>query len=178
VTPPRGLAASIQRPTRPARTGASYSQRAFFTDALADAGKSTDHVTPAGRRVAPPVIEHDVWIGSRVTLARGIAIGTSAIVAAGAVVTRDVPSYAMVAGNPARAKKFRFNEPLIARLLASRWWTHSFVEFGGMPTTEPERFLDQLEERREQGRIAAYEPHLTALHAEPSESHIPDGPAS
>ena len=55
----------------------------------------------------PVVIGNDVWIGTRVTILPGIRIGSHAIIAAGAVVTKDVPEYAIVAGNPAVIKKFR-----------------------------------------------------------------------
>jgi maltose O-acetyltransferase len=50
----------------------------------------------------PPVIEDDVWLGANVTVLPGRRIGTGAVVGAGAVVTRDVPAYAIVGGNPAR----------------------------------------------------------------------------
>jgi len=55
-------------------------------------------------------IEDDVWIGARVTLKKGIRIGRGAIVAAGAVVTRDVPPYAIIGGVPARVIRFRFDD--------------------------------------------------------------------
>jgi maltose O-acetyltransferase len=57
---------------------------------------------------APPVvIEDDVWLGARVIILPGIRIGRGSIIGAGAVVTKDVPSFAICAGNPARVKKFR-----------------------------------------------------------------------
>jgi virginiamycin A acetyltransferase len=69
-----------------------------------------------------PVLEHDVWIGANVTLAMGVRVGTGAIVASGAMVTSDVPPYAVVAGNPGTVRKMRFPEALVAELLGSRWW--------------------------------------------------------
>lgn len=56
---------------------------------------------------AAPVIEDDVWIGANVTVLPGVRIGHGSIVAAGAVVSRDVPSYSVAAGNPARVIKKR-----------------------------------------------------------------------
>jgi acetyltransferase-like isoleucine patch superfamily enzyme len=67
-------------------------------------------------------IGHDVWLGSQCMLLSGVTIGTGAVVAARAVVTRDVPPYAIVGGNPARVLKLRFDEAKVAALLASRWW--------------------------------------------------------
>lgn len=55
----------------------------------------------------PVVIEDDVWIGARVIILPGIRIGTGAVIGAGAVVTKDVPDYAVVGGNPARILKMR-----------------------------------------------------------------------
>ncbi|QEL26307.1 CatB-related O-acetyltransferase [Bosea sp. F3-2] len=68
------------------------------------------------------VIGHDVWLGSQCMIMSGVRIGHGAVVAARAVVTRDVPPYAIVAGNPARIVRLRFDEATVAALLESRWW--------------------------------------------------------
>jgi acetyltransferase-like isoleucine patch superfamily enzyme len=70
----------------------------------------------------PITIGHDVWLGARVFVRDGVSIGHGAIVAAGAVVTRDVPAYAIVGGTPARLIRLRFSDAQIARLLATAWW--------------------------------------------------------
>jgi acetyltransferase-like isoleucine patch superfamily enzyme len=49
-------------------------------------------------------------------------IGTGSVIAAGSIVTKDVPPYAIVAGNPARILRYRFPPEVIEELLASRWW--------------------------------------------------------
>ena len=67
-------------------------------------------------------IENDVWIGANSTIMSGIKIGNGAIVAAGSTVTKDVPSYAIVAGNPAKVVKYRFTEEQIEKLLSIAWW--------------------------------------------------------
>ena len=53
------------------------------------------------------IIGNDVWIGSRVTILPGVKIGNHVIIGASAVVTKDVPDYAIVGGNPARILKMR-----------------------------------------------------------------------
>lgn len=67
-------------------------------------------------------IGHDVWIGSRAVVLRGVTVGTGAIVAAASVVVRDVPPYTIVVGSPARELRPRFPSDLVERLLASQWW--------------------------------------------------------
>ena len=57
----------------------------------------------------PIVLEGDNWIGARAVLLKGITVGMGAVVAAGAVVTQDVPPYTIVAGIPARVIKHRFD---------------------------------------------------------------------
>lgn len=68
------------------------------------------------------VVGNDVWIGADGTILPGVTIGDGAVVAACSVVSRDVPPYAIVAGNPARVVRMRFEEGAVARLLALRWW--------------------------------------------------------
>lgn len=60
------------------------------------------------------VIEDDVWIGYGATVLSGVKIGRGAIVAAGSIVTRDVPPYGIAVGNPAKVKKYRFTQEQIA----------------------------------------------------------------
>lgn len=67
-------------------------------------------------------IGNDVWIGARVTLLGGVTIGDGAVIAAGAVVTKDVPSYAIVAGVPAKIIKYRFDDEEISYLESIKWW--------------------------------------------------------
>ncbi|MGA9752030.1 MAG: CatB-related O-acetyltransferase [Acidobacteriota bacterium] len=68
------------------------------------------------------VIGNDVWVGRGATILSGITIGDGAVIAARAVVTKHVPAYAVVAGNPARVVKLRFSEDQVRSLLALRWW--------------------------------------------------------
>ncbi len=68
------------------------------------------------------IVGHDVWIGAWATILPGVTIGPGAIVGAHAVVGTDVPPYAVVAGNPARPVRQRFDAGSIERLLAIAWW--------------------------------------------------------
>jgi len=68
------------------------------------------------------IIGNDVWIGTEATLLSGVKIGDGAVIGAKSVVVKDVPPYAIVAGNPARVIKMRFDDDTIARLLRVKWW--------------------------------------------------------
>jgi len=70
----------------------------------------------------PPIIGNDVWISSHVVVTQGVTIGHGAIVAAGAVVTKDVPPYAIAAGVPAKVISYRFSEKTIEKILSLAWW--------------------------------------------------------
>lgn len=70
----------------------------------------------------PCVVGHDVWIAANACICRGVTVGTGAVVAAGAVVTKDVEPYTIVAGIPAKPIKKRFDDEVIELLLKSRWW--------------------------------------------------------
>lgn len=70
-------------------------------------------------------IGNDVWIGTRAIILDGVTIGDGAIIATGAVVTKDVEPYAIVGGVPAKHIKYRFEEPVRKQLIALRWWDWS-----------------------------------------------------
>ena len=70
-------------------------------------------------------IENDVWIGDNVIILPGVTIGTGAVLGAGAIVTKDVAPYSIVAGCPAKLIRKRFPEDKIQQLLASEWWNWS-----------------------------------------------------
>jgi virginiamycin A acetyltransferase len=76
------------------------------------------------------VIGNDVWIGMEAIILPGIKIGDGAVVAAKSVVTHDVPPYAVVAGNPAKTVKARFDAETVKRLLAVAWWNWTVDKIG------------------------------------------------
>lgn len=70
-------------------------------------------------------IGNDVWIGANAVILDGVKIGDGAIIAAGAVVTRDVPPYAVFGGVPAKMIRYRFTQEQIDFLLRDQWWNKS-----------------------------------------------------
>lgn len=74
---------------------------------------------PAG----PIIVENDVWIASNVTVKENVRIGNGAVVAMGSLVTKDVPPYSIVGGNPAKVIKYRFSESQIEALQDIAWWS-------------------------------------------------------
>ena len=94
-------------------------------------------------------IGSDVWIGHNVNVMAGVTIGDGAIVAAGSVVTKDVPSYAIVAGVSSEIKRYRFSEKTIERLLEAKWWDLELSELSGMPFRDIDRCLDMIMQIKE-----------------------------
>jgi acetyltransferase-like isoleucine patch superfamily enzyme len=67
-------------------------------------------------------IGNDVWIGTGVLVIGGISIGDGAVIGAGSIVTKDIPPYAIAVGCPARVIKYRFEQPVIKKILEVNWW--------------------------------------------------------
>jgi acetyltransferase-like isoleucine patch superfamily enzyme len=70
----------------------------------------------------PIIIEDDVWIGSNSVILSGVKIGRGSIIGAGSIVTKDVESYSIVGGNPAKFLRKRFDQKTIDKLEESKWW--------------------------------------------------------
>ena len=77
-----------------------------------------------GKLVKPgtTIIGNDVWIGERSIIKAGIKIGNGCVIGMGSVVTKDVPPYAIVAGNPAKIIRFRFDKEICEKLEEYKWW--------------------------------------------------------
>lgn len=73
----------------------------------------------------PIIIGNDVWIGARVVILDGVKVGDGAVIATGAIVTKDVPPYAIVGGVPAKIIKYRASEEQIREYADSEWWNLS-----------------------------------------------------
>src|SRR6201991_365483 len=94
----------------------TYRASAYFP------GESDDAEFFEWRRAHHIHVGHDVWIGHGAITLPGRNVGTGAVVAAGAIVTKDVPAYTIVAGNPARIVRRRFSEEIAGRLAKLAWW--------------------------------------------------------
>jgi virginiamycin A acetyltransferase len=74
-------------------------------------------------------IGNDVWLGHNAIILPSVTqIGDGAVIGAGTVVNKDVPPYAIVIGHPSRVVRWRFSQPVIDKLLASRWWEKTVEE--------------------------------------------------
>ena len=99
----------------------------------------------------PPVkttnIGHDVWIGEGAMIKQGVTIGNGAVIGAMAMVTKDVPPYAIVAGIPAKILRYRFNEETIKILEATKWWelSEDNLKKAGKFIKEPRKFIETIE---------------------------------
>ncbi|WP_278398713.1 CatB-related O-acetyltransferase [Stutzerimonas kunmingensis] len=113
--------------------------------------KFAEHILPGPKGV---VIGSDVWVGRSAIILDGVAIGHGAVVGAGAVVVKDVPAYSIVAGNPARLIRLRFEEPVIEALLASEWWSFSDERLRDLGSTfnDVDTFIGALTPRSPNGK--------------------------
>ena len=80
-------------------------------------GREKDTLTKGPIRIG-----NDVWVGYRATILSGVKIGDGAVVGAGAIVTTDIPPYAVAFGIPAKVMKYRFSQEAISLLLKIKWW--------------------------------------------------------
>lgn len=95
-------------------------------------------------------IGNDVWIGTGVSILGGVKIGDGAIVGAGSMVTKDVVPYSIVAGNPAKILRFRFDNENIQKLLKIKWWNWPInkirKKLSNLTTKSSSRVITSLEE--------------------------------
>lgn len=118
---------------------------------------TTPHIDELPKK-GDTIVGNDVWIGREAKILPGVKIGDGAIVAAYAVVAKDVPPYAVVAGNPARVVKMRFPEEVVELLLKLRWWDWPVEEITAflpvLTDVDQERALEGLRAKaREKGVI-------------------------
>jgi acetyltransferase-like isoleucine patch superfamily enzyme len=108
-------------------------------------------------------IGNDVWLGNGVFVRAGVTIGDGAIIGARSVVVRDVPSYAIAVGNPARVKRLRFPDRIVERLTKLQWWRYSLYDLLGTPFDRIEVAIEAIEARIAAGKLAEYRPEPYSL---------------
>ena len=114
-------------------------------------GVERDHRFFAQRRADKVIIGNDVWIGHGVTVLPKVRVGDGAILAAGAVVTKDVPPYTIVGGVPAKPIRERLPRDLAARLQRIAWWDWPFElimqRLADFQSTDIKGFCDRWDNR-------------------------------
>ncbi|MGY2170953.1 CatB-related O-acetyltransferase [Pseudomonas gingeri] len=106
-------------------------------------------------KIEMATIGHDVWIGQNAMVMEGVTVGTGAVIATRAVVTKDVLPYAIVAGIPAKVVAYRHPPELVDRLLASQWWDKEIADLQKLSLNEPLRCMDELD-RHQSMEMACY----------------------
>jgi len=137
-----------------AMTWSSTSPSFYLREALFDVGQNFEgaeefhlnHAPPDGPSTQVKVthIGNDVWIGHGAYIAAGVHIGDGAIIAARAVVVKDIPPFAVVAGNPAVIKKWRFEPDLISPILKCAWWRFPPWKLKLLDPSNPRQFAHNV----------------------------------
>lgn len=107
-------------------------------------------IDPETKKTFAVIIGNDVWIGTNVLIKGGVTIGHGAVIGMGSVVTKDVPPYAIVGGNPAHLIRYRFEGDVVERLLRSEWWDLSPEELMSIHEdfNDPLKFCSDVENIR------------------------------
>ena len=104
------------------------------------------------------IVGNDVWVGRNAIIVPSVSrIGDGAVIGAGAVVTKDVPDFAVVAGNPAKIIKYRFPQETISRIKASEWWNKDMEELRGELDEFTKPIVDEIYQKIQSGGIAKFE---------------------
>lgn len=111
-------------------------------------------------------IGSDVWIGEGALIRRGVTIGDGAVIASRAVVTKDVPPYAIVGGTPARVLKYRFEPAVIEALLQLNWWSYGLSALHGVDLADINQAIDRIDANIASGRAQLYDTPLIHIDAE------------
>ena len=155
-------------------TWVSTSPAFYLHDQLFDLGKGFEGAEDYHRyrfeNSEPPTrakittIGNDVWIGHGAYICAGVTIGSGAIVAAHSVVSKDVPAYAVVAGNPAVIKRYRLPPEQVSPMLRSRWWRFAPWQLTHLDVCNPQTFLAGIRQMQLQEE-PAFKPEIIDFNA-------------
>lgn len=165
------VAGQVEHPTdflspSPVFNGAVFSEstaafrernQGMFTKAARSEARAMAH------RSDKIVIGNDVWIAEGAFIRRGVTIGNGAIIAARAVVTKDVPPYAIVGGSPARIIRYRFEPEVIAELQELQWWNYGLSALHGVDFTDIHQATAKIRENIESGVAEVYNEPIVKL---------------
>ena len=110
----------------------------------------------------PVKIGNDVWIGQDAFIKGGVTIGDGAVIAAHAVVTKDVPPYAIVGGVPAKTLRYRFDEGTIRELIRLKWWNYDLAEMGELDWSDIGSCLARIKAKIADG-VKPYCPRIVTV---------------
>lgn len=116
-----------------------------WIDEYRDIDAKKAHMDTPTPQTRPLEIGNDVWIGNRATILGKVkSIGDGAVIGAGSVVTKDVPPYAVAAGNPAKILRMRFDAETIQSLEKLKWWDLSLKEIKTIDFSDVKACIDEL----------------------------------
>ena len=146
-----------------------YEQQKMFNlgEEFLDSEKYHQHQTtipPSGMLLGKPrftEIGNDVWIGHCAYIRPGVKVGDGAVIGANSVVTKDVPAFSIVAGNPARIVKMRFDDSIIKKLTLSKWWMYAPWQLSGLDYFNVNLMIDQFETHKL--NIEPYRPKILSI---------------
>ncbi|WP_346837884.1 CatB-related O-acetyltransferase [Microbulbifer sp. SAOS-129_SWC] len=109
-------------------------------------------------------IGNDVWIGEDVSIARGVTIGNGAILAAKALITKDVPPYSIVGGVPAKVIRYRFSNEIVEQLCQLQWWDYKVKTIlSDNADVDIQEFIIKAVRSIESGKAEPYRPNVVDI---------------
>jgi len=140
--------------TSPFQYSQAWRRKHFrMMEELDETAASGDADKPCFPDLAPVSIGHDVWIGANVLVRCGVTIGTGAVCAAGAIVTKDVAPYTIVGGVSAKPIRTRFDDHTISELLELQWWRYDAADLMNLPFHDVKASIVALKKRIDGGLV-------------------------
>lgn len=118
---------------------------------------STQFSRHYNNELSATIVGHDVWVGNNAVVMAGLTIGHGAIIGCDAVVTKDVLPYEIVAGNPAKSIRFRFDRAIIKQLLASKWWDYDKNELETLDFQDIIHFTENVWKLNQKAQFSSIE---------------------